>query len=112
MSGVGLGTLATLGSLHVPMPVMAGIMALLASGAFVGTRIAHKVGPTELPQTVAAFHSLVGVAALGTAMGDAAMYLGNPEVGEQRRRGREKLGCIEACAYPKNPTQPNPTQSR
>jgi NAD(P) transhydrogenase len=80
MSGVGLGTLATLGSLHTPMPVMAGIMALLASGAYAGTRIAHKVGPTELPQTVAAFHSLVGVAALGTALGDAAMYLGNPEV--------------------------------
>lgn len=129
MSGVGLGLLATMGSLNAPAPVMAGVLALLGGGAFAGKKIAEKVGPTELPQTVAAFHSLVGVAALGTAvragvrrgwtdrcddcvvyvlrikhptassprtlinpltaattefthaqMGDASMYLGNPEV--------------------------------
>ena len=34
--------------------------ALGGLGAVVGTVVASGVGPTELPQTVAAFHSLVG----------------------------------------------------
>ncbi|KAL7482879.1 hypothetical protein ACHAW6_008531 [Cyclotella cf. meneghiniana] len=46
-------------------------------GAALGASVASKVGPTELPQTVAAFHSLVGVAAMAGAAGE---YLGN--VGE------------------------------
>jgi len=43
-------------------------------GAAVGTAVASQVGPTELPQTVAAFHSLVGIAAMAGAAGE---YLGN-----------------------------------
>merc|ERR1719464_1959275 len=43
-------------------------------GAAVGAGLASKVGPTELPQTVAAFHSLVGIAAMAGAAGE---YLGN-----------------------------------
>lgn len=44
------------------------------AGAAVGAAVASKVGPTELPQTVAAFHSLVGIAAMAGAAGE---YLGN-----------------------------------
>ncbi len=80
MSGVGLGLLATLGSVHAPAPVLAGALALLGGGALVGKKIADKVGPTELPQTVAAFHSLVGVAALGTAVGEGDWRLGRGAV--------------------------------
>merc|ERR1711935_266736 len=43
-------------------------------GAAVGSAVASKVGPTELPQTVAAFHSLVGIAAMAGAAGE---FLGN-----------------------------------
>lgn len=39
-------------------------------GSVLGTALASKVGPTELPQTVAAFHSLVGVAAMAGAVGE------------------------------------------
>lgn len=45
-----------------------------AGGSAVGAAIASQVGPTELPQTVAAFHSLVGIAAMAGAAGE---YLGN-----------------------------------
>jgi NAD(P) transhydrogenase len=45
-------------------------------GTTIGAILASGVGPTELPQTVAAFHSLVGLAAMGGAVGE---YLGSPE---------------------------------
>ena len=43
-------------------------------GVALGASIASRVGPTELPQTVAAFHSLVGIAAMAGAAGE---WLGN-----------------------------------
>jgi NAD(P) transhydrogenase len=46
-------------------------------GMALGASVASQVGPTELPQTVAAFHSLVGMAAMAGAAGE---WLGN--VGE------------------------------
>jgi NAD(P) transhydrogenase len=39
-------------------------------GSAVGATVASGVGPTELPQTVAAFHSLVGLAAMAGAAGE------------------------------------------
>lgn len=73
MSGVALGvaaTLAGLASSGAPPETFIQIAGLMAAGGAVGTLGASIVGPTELPQTVALFHSLVGVAAAVTAVGE------------------------------------------
>merc|ERR1719387_144715 len=48
---------------------------LLAVGAVVGLMVGAGVNPMKLPQTVAAFHSLVGLAAMTTSIGS---YYENP----------------------------------
>jgi NAD(P) transhydrogenase len=48
----------------------------MGAGAAAGQYIGNRVRPTSLPQTVAAFHSLVGLAASAAAVGD---YLNTPD---------------------------------
>lgn len=43
-------------------------------GSAIGYYLSTKIGPTELPQAVAAFHSLVGLAAAFTAVGDFMVH--------------------------------------
>merc|ERR1719277_2217404 len=52
--------------------------ALIGSGALVGTLGGMKVDPIALPQTVAAFHSLVGLAAMVTSI---ASFQAHPHAG-------------------------------
>merc|ERR1719343_638323 len=47
-------------------------------GALIGVAIGMRVSPIALPQTVAAFHSLVGLAAMCTSIGS---FANEPEVG-------------------------------
>ncbi|CAJ1934254.1 unnamed protein product [Cylindrotheca closterium] len=80
LTGVGLGLAATasdmaLSGASTASFAQAGVMG--GVGAAVGAALASKVGPTELPQTVAAFHSLVGLAAMAGAAGE---FLGNPNL--------------------------------
>jgi NAD(P) transhydrogenase len=74
LGGVGLGLCTTLATMDVPFTVYGQLAIFSALGAFAGKAIAQQVGPTELPQAVAGFHSLVGLAALSTAYGDFLVH--------------------------------------
>jgi len=52
-----------------------------AIGSGIGAVLARGVGPTELPQTVAAFHSLVGISAMAGAAGEYLASAGNLDLG-------------------------------
>jgi NAD(P) transhydrogenase subunit beta len=63
------------GAFQVDALVLAEILAAIAIGAVIGLVTARRIAMTAMPQLVAAFHSLVGLAAVLVA---AAAYL-NPE---------------------------------
>lgn len=69
-AGVALGVASTFGHLHPSFGTTASLVGLMGVGALAGQQIAQRVDPTSLPQTVAAFHSLVGLAASAAAIGD------------------------------------------
>lgn len=69
MSGIGTGLAATLAYMNPADAATYGqLLAMGGSGAGIGYYLSTKIGPTELPQAVAAFHSLVGLAATFTAV--------------------------------------------
>ena len=73
MAGVGFGLASTTADMSLAGASTAAFeqVGLLGGlGASVGAVLASGVGPTELPQTVAAFHSLVGLAAMAGAAGE------------------------------------------
>ena len=75
MTGMGTGLAATLAYMNPADIATYGQLAIFgAGGAGIGYLVAQRIGPTELPEAVAAFHSLVGLAALPTAVGDYMVH--------------------------------------
>ncbi len=59
---------ATLGAIHLDMPLITQIGATMGTGGLIGALVARRIAITDLPQLVAAFHSLVGMAAVLTCI--------------------------------------------
>ncbi|CAD7930599.1 unnamed protein product [Amoebophrya sp. A25] len=87
MCGIAGATTSTLVSVEPGYTVPA--VALLGAGAAGGYHVANQVSPIQLPQTVAAFHSLVGAAAMLASIGS---YAAHPEVGMTMHNSAAILG--------------------
>ena len=80
IAGVSFGLATTTSAMSLAgasLPVFTQTALLGSLGSGIGAVLASGVGPTELPQTVAAFHSLVGLAAMAGAAGE---YLGSSDL--------------------------------
>ena len=67
--GISGGLAATYGMLSPSSSVTMQMALLTGAGAVIGSKIANRTGPTELPQLVALFHSFVGASAVFACVG-------------------------------------------
>jgi len=84
MAGVAFGLAATTADMSLEGAGIAAfeqVGVLGGLGSAIGALLASGVGPAELPQTVAAFHSLVGIAAMAGAGGEYFANSGDLEIG-------------------------------
>ncbi|KAL9115890.1 MAG: hypothetical protein Q9227_000258 [Pyrenula ochraceoflavens] len=74
--GVASGVLASLLAVGFSPEVLAQFAGLAGIGTILGALIGRRITPTDLPQTVAALHSVVGLAAVLTSIGSAMAHVG------------------------------------
>jgi len=65
--GVSGGVVTALSQMSFPLPLFVQAASLLGIGGLIGSYIGRNVAVTDLPQTVAGFHALVGLAAVTTS---------------------------------------------
>ncbi|OJD22433.1 NAD(P)(+) transhydrogenase (AB-specific), alpha subunit [Blastomyces percursus] len=75
--GVASGMLASLAAVGFSPEVLAQFVGVAGFGGIIGALIGRRITPTGLPQTVAALHSVVGLAAVLTSIGSVLADLGH-----------------------------------
>ena len=90
MAGMGLAVVTTL--ILPDVRDYVAIAVAIAIGGFIGTTIARRIDMTQLPQLVAAFHSLVGLAAVFVA---AAAFYAPEAYGIAKGEGIKTASLIE-----------------
>jgi H+-translocating NAD(P) transhydrogenase len=75
--GVSSGFLASLTAVGFAPEVMAQFAGIAGVGGIIGALIGRRITPTDLPQTVAALHSVVGLAAVLTSIGSVMAHVGD-----------------------------------
>ncbi|KAK2064667.1 NAD(P) transhydrogenase beta subunit [Colletotrichum caudatum] len=75
MLGVSSGVLASLLAVGFSPEVLTQFGGLAALGSIAGILIGKRITPTDLPQTVAALHSVVGLAAVLTSIGSVMAHI-------------------------------------
>jgi NAD(P) transhydrogenase len=78
--GISTGVLTALCSLNFPTPLLIQALTLLSFGGTAGLILGKRVAVTELPQTVAGFHALVGLAAVTTSLGSYWGHTGHGDI--------------------------------
>jgi len=69
MLGVGTGVVASLLAVGFTPETLVQCLGVAGIGSLIGALIGRRITPTDLPQTVAALHSVVGLAAVLTSIG-------------------------------------------
>ena len=78
--GVGAGILASLTACGFTPEQLMQVLAIAGLGSGVGAVIGRRITPTELPQMVAALHSVVGLAAVLTSIGSVMAAVGTDHI--------------------------------